>query len=121
MGLAPGSDALHVSGAGEVILVGRLLEPALLAGGFARLAALGVGTVALPLGTARVGNEEGLTLLTLTLSGLTSHGPESPQVHDRDDHSVKEENDEENEAGKRSKKMKERGLIASGNEEDEMG
>ena len=73
MDLPPRSDALDVGGAGKVITVAWLLEPAVLAGGFARLAALGRGAVALALGAARGGNQEGLTMLTLTLRGLTCH------------------------------------------------
>jgi len=96
MGLTPGSDAFHVGGASEVIAVGRLLVPALLASRFAGLTTRGGGTVALTLDTAWVGNEDGLTLLTLTRSGLTCHGPESPQVHNGEAFDVREEDEELN-------------------------
>ena len=109
MGLTPGPDAFHVGGASEVIPVGGLLEPALLTGGFAGLAALGLETVALTRDTARVGNEEHLTVLTLTLADLTYHEPESPQVHDRNDPDARKEDGEKNGTGKRSKKMEESG------------
>jgi hypothetical protein len=93
MRLSPGSNALDVGGACEVIAVGRLVEPTLVASGFAGLATLGVGTVALTCDTARVGNEESLTMLALTCSGLVCHGPESPQVHHREDHDVRKEDE----------------------------
>ena len=73
MGLPPRSDALDVGRACEVIAVAWLLSPAVVAGGFARLAALRRGAVALAPGAARVGNKEGLTMLTLPLGGLTCH------------------------------------------------
>lgn len=96
MGLTPGSDAFDLGGPGEVIAVGKLLAPALLASCFAGLATGGGGTVALTLDTAWVGNEDDFTLLTLTCSGLTCHGPESPQVHDGEALDMKEEDGEEN-------------------------
>jgi hypothetical protein len=78
-----------------------------LAGDFAGLAALGLGAVALALDTAWVGNKVGLTLLTLTMRGLTCHGPESPQVHDYDDGDGREEHNAEHRIGRRSKKTEE--------------
>ena len=83
MGSAPLPDALDVGGAGEVIAVARLMEPAVLAGGFARLPALGRGAVALAPSATRVGSKEGLTVLALTFGEWTSHWPASPQVNDR--------------------------------------
>ena len=73
MSLAPLPDALDMGGAGEVIAVAWLLEPAVLAGSFAGLATLGGGAVALPSGAARVGHKESLTMLTLTLGDWTCH------------------------------------------------
>ena len=99
MGLTPGSDAFDVGGAGEVIAVGGLLAPALLASRFAGLATRGGVTVALTLDTAWVGNENSLTLLTLTCSGWMCHGPESPQVHDGQAFDMKEEDGEKNRTG----------------------
>ena len=61
----------------------------------------------LALDTARVGNKVGLTLLTLTMWGLTYHGPESPQVHDHDDGDGREEHAEEHRMGRRAKKTEE--------------
>ena len=69
MGFAPGSDAFDVGGAFEVIAVVRFIQPALLAGGFAGLTTLGVGTVTLTLDATWVGNEYVLTMQTLTCSG----------------------------------------------------
>jgi hypothetical protein len=103
MGLSPGSHALDVSGASEVIAVGRFVEPALLARGFAGFAALEGGTVVLTFDTARVGNENGLTMLTLTPSGWMCHGPESPQVHHRQDDDGRKEDEEENGVRRRAK------------------
>jgi hypothetical protein len=121
MGLSPGSDTIDVGGACEVIAVDRFIEPVLLAGGFTGLTAFGVGTVALTLNTARVGNEDNLTMLTLTRSGWMCHGPESPQVHHREDHAVREE---DRDRKRRQKKIEENGrtgLIDDFEEEDGMG
>jgi hypothetical protein len=76
MGLTPGSDAFDVGGTCEVIAVDRFVEPTLLAVSFAGLTTHGARTVALTLDTARVGNEDNLTMLTLTCSGWTCHGPD---------------------------------------------
>ena len=103
MGLTPGSHALDVGGVFAVITVGWLGSPALLAGGFAGLAALRLGAVGLALDTARVGNKVSLTLLTLTMRGGTYHGPDSPQVHDHDDGDGREEHAEEHRMGRRAK------------------
>jgi hypothetical protein len=78
-----------------------------LAGGFAGVAARGLGAVALASGAARVGNKEGLTVLTLTLTRWTSHGPASPQANDQGVGARKEENNEEKSAPKKSKKTEE--------------
>ena len=82
MSLAPLPDALDMGGAGEVIAVAWLLEPAVLAGGFAGLPARELGAVALAPGAARVRSKEGLTVLALALGVWTSHEPASPQAHD---------------------------------------
>ena len=83
MGSAPLPDALDVGGACEVIAVAWLGEPAVLAGGFARLPALGLGAVALAPSATRVGIKEGLTVLALAFREWTYHWPASPQVNDR--------------------------------------
>src|SRR5437870_6498217 len=70
-----------MGGAGEVIAVAWLLEPAVLAGGFAGLPARELGAVALAPGAARVRSKEGLTVLALALGAWTSHEPASPQAH----------------------------------------
>jgi hypothetical protein len=85
------------------------VEPTTLAGGFAGLAARGLGAVALALGAARVGSKEGLTVLTLALREWTSHGPASPQVHDQGGGVWKEENGEEKSVPKKSEEDGRRG------------
>ena len=83
MGSAPLPDALDVGGAGAIIAVAWLVEPAVLAGGFARRPALGLGAVTLAPSATRVGIKDGLTVLALPCGKWTSHGPASPQVNDR--------------------------------------
>jgi hypothetical protein len=121
MCLSPGSDAFDLRGAGEVIAVSRLVEPTLLAGGFAGLTALGVGTVALTFDTARIGNEDSLTMLTLTSSGWMCHGPESPQVHHREDHDVREEDGKRKRCQKKIEENGRTGLMGHFEEENSMG
>src|SRR5438034_8075383 len=108
MGLTPRSDALNVDGAFEVIAVVGVVVPSPLAVSFARLAARGCGTVALAPDAAWVGNKEGLTMLTLTLGGVTCHGPESPQVHDAHSTVQEKEDGADNRSGRRSKKTEAR-------------
>src|SRR5215831_12260997 len=83
VGSAPLPDALDLGGAGEVIAVAWLVQPAALAGGLAGLPARGLGAVALAPGAARVGSKKGLTVLALAFREWTFHGPASPQAHDR--------------------------------------
>jgi hypothetical protein len=73
-----------------------------LTGGFARLPTLGLGAVALALGTTWVGIKEGLTVLALAFGEWTSHWPASPQVNDRKIGASKEENGEEKNEPKKS-------------------
>jgi len=68
--LAPLPDALDMGGAGEVIAVAWLLEPAVLAGGFAGLPARELGAVALAPGAARVRSKEGLSVAERSFSFL---------------------------------------------------
>jgi len=79
----------------EVITVGGLVQPTMLAGRFAGPSAHGLGAVALASGAARVGSKDGLTVLTLALTQWTSHGPASPQANDQGIGAWKEENGEE--------------------------
>jgi hypothetical protein len=72
-----------------------------LAGGFTRLAALGLGAVALAPGATRVGSKEGLTVLALTFGEWTSHWPASPQANDQGIGAWKKENGEEKSAPKK--------------------
>ena len=107
MRLAPLPDALDMGGAGEVIAVAGLLEPAVLARSFARLTARGLGAVALAPGAARVRRKEGLTVLALALGVWTSHEPASPQAHDLQSVAETEENGGENVGRRTAKKMEE--------------
>ena len=109
MGAAPLPDALDVGGAGEGIAVAWLVEPAVLAGGFARLPALGLRAVALAPSATRVGIKEGLTVLALTLTQWTSHWPASPQVNERKIVAQKEENGAEKNKPKPSEENGRRG------------
>jgi hypothetical protein len=93
--------------AAEVITVVGVLQPTALAGHFAGLAARGLGAVALPPGAARVGSKKGLTVLALAFGEWTSHGPVSPQAHDRKIVTWKEANREEKTGRRRSKKTEE--------------
>jgi len=101
VGAAPLPDALDVGGAGEVLAVAWLLEPAVLAGGFARPLTRGCGAVALARGAPRVGSKKGPTMLALPCGAWTSHRPASPQAHDHGIGGWKEEN------GRRSKQTEE--------------
>jgi hypothetical protein len=83
VGSTPLPDALDVGGACEGIAVAWLVEPAVLAGGCARLPALGRGAVALAPSATRVGSQEGRTVLALTFGEWTSHWPASPQGNDQ--------------------------------------
>lgn len=121
MGLTPGSDTLDVGGACEVIAVDRFVEPTLLAGGFAGLAALGICTVALTLDTARVRNEDGLTMLTLTRSGWMCHGPVSPQVHHGENQGGREDDGVRKRPQKKIEENGRIGLMDHFGEEDSMG
>jgi len=80
-----------------------------LAGGFARLPTLGLGAVALALGTTRVGIKEGLTVLALTFGAWTSHWPASPQTNDQGIGAWKKENGEEQSEPKKSEENGRRG------------
>ncbi len=82
MGLAPLPHPLDMSRTFEVIPVGGFLEPAALAGGFARPATLGLGAIVLTSGTARVRIKEDLAVATFTFREWRSHWPASPQVND---------------------------------------
>jgi hypothetical protein len=101
VGSAPLPDALDVGGACEGIAVAWLLSPAVWAGGFPHLAALGLGAGALAPGATRVGSKEGLTVLALTLGEWTSHWPASPQTNDQGIGAWKKENGEEKSAPKK--------------------
>jgi hypothetical protein len=92
--------------------------PATLAGDFARMAAHGLGAVALASGAARVGIKKGLTVLTLALTQWTSHGPASPQVHDQGIAAWKEENGEEKMRAGAEQRTRKKGINISGGEED---
>ena len=121
VGLAPLPDALDMGRAAEVITVVGGWQPTALAGRFASLAARGLGAVALPPRAARVGSKEGLTVLALALGEWTSHGPVSPQAHERKIVAWKEANREEKTGRRRSKKTEEgdKGIVLGKKKEGE--
>ena len=93
----------------EVIAVRGFLSPATLAGGFAGMAARGLGARALAAGAAGVGIKEGLTVLTLALTRWTSHWPVSPQANEQGVGPWKEENGEEKSGPKKIEENGRRG------------
>src|SRR5712691_10272640 len=95
VGLSPLPDALDMGGTTEVITVVGVSQPPALTGRFAGLAARWRRTGALAPGAARVRIKEGLAMLTLALGEWTSHGPVSPQAHNRNVAASREENAEE--------------------------
>jgi hypothetical protein len=107
MGLAPLPHPFHMRGAAEVVAVGGFVQPTALTSGFAGLAAGRLRTIALPPNIAGIRIKECLTMLALAFSDVTSHGPASPQVHDRHVAGWKEEHGEENGRGRREKKNEE--------------
>ena len=109
VGFAPLPDALDLGRPAEIIPVVRFLMPTALAGGFAGLAARGLGTVALALGAARVGLKEGLTVLTLAFREWTFHWPASPQANDQGIGAWKEENGEAKSESKTIEENRRRG------------
>ena len=90
--------------AAEVITVGGLLQPTVLAGRFAGPSARGLRAVALAPGATRVGIKDGLTVLALTFGAWTSHWPASPQANDQGIGARKKENGKEKARRRRSKK-----------------
>ena len=105
---SPLPDALDMHVAFEVIKIVGLLPPASLTLGFADVAALGLGAVALAPDIAVIGMKEAFTVQTFTLSGWICHRSGSPPAYDakmavRKEENRQEKRDEE-EAGRRSKK-----------------
>lgn len=94
MARSPLSNAFDMLRTTKVSTIFGFLQPLALAGGFAGLAAGGRSTVALASNVTGIGSKEDLTVLTLALSDMTCHGPESPQAHDRLVSVWKEENGE---------------------------
>ncbi len=105
---SPLLDALDILLAFEVIAVVGFLSPASLTLGFADVAALRLGAVALTPNVAMVGIKKPFTVRTFTLSSGVCHRPGSPPAHDAKTAVGKEENRQEKgrekEAGRRSKK-----------------
>jgi hypothetical protein len=104
MVMSPLLDALDMIGASEVIAIFGFVLPSALAVGLTGFSALGLGTVALVSHVAVVGNEEDLAMLTLAFLDRVSHGPESPQAHDRGDRGGREADGEGNGTRRRWKK-----------------
>jgi hypothetical protein len=106
MVVAPLPHPLDIGGAAEVMAVIGFVQPPPLAGRFAGLSAWRLGTVVLPPHVAGVRIKECLTVLALTLSHVTYHGPASPQAHDRHIAAWKEENGEANPGEKGERRAK---------------
>ena len=96
MVLAPLPHPFHMGKAAEVVLVFGFAQPTPLTSGFAGLSTWWLRTVVLAPNVAGVRIKECLTVLTLALSEVTYHWPESPQVNDRRVAAWREENTEEN-------------------------
>ena len=107
MVLAPLPHAFNMGRVTEVIAVLGFAEPTTLACCFAGLAAWQLCTVVLPPRVTGVRIKECLTVLTRALSGVTYHGPASPQAHDLYRVVWREENAEENVGPSRQKKTEE--------------
>jgi len=95
MVLAPLPHPFHMGKAAEVVLVFGFAQPTPLTSGFAGLSTWWLRTVVLAPNVAGVRIKECLTVLTLALSEVTYHWPESPQVNDRRVAAWREENTEE--------------------------
>jgi hypothetical protein len=105
---SPLPDALDMHVAFEVIKIVGFLPPASLTLGFADVAALGLGAVALAPDIAVIGMKEAFTVQTFTFSNWICHRPGSPPAYDAKMAVGKEENrqekHDEEKAGRRSKK-----------------
>jgi hypothetical protein len=77
MGLAPVPHSLHILRAAEVVAVGGLAQPTLLAGPLAGLAALRFGTVMLTTLIAKIGKKKSLQPRHVRRLGLTFIVPET--------------------------------------------
>jgi hypothetical protein len=89
-----------------------------LAGGFAGVAARGLGAVALASGAAGVGIKEGLTVLTLALTQWMSHWPASPQANDQGIGVWKKENGEAKKCSEEERRTRKKGINICSGEED---
>ena len=83
MGLAPVPHSLHVLRAAEVIAVGRLAQPTLLAGLLAGVAAIGLATVMLAALIAVIREKELAATSALASCGTETHGPPKPSPNQR--------------------------------------
>ena len=101
---SPLPDALDILLAFEVVEVVGFLPPASLTLGFADVTALGLGAVALAPDVTMVRIKEPFTVQTFTFSSGVCHRPESPLAYDAKMVGGKEENRDEEETGRRSKK-----------------
>ena len=95
MVLAPLPHPFHMGRAAEVVVVFGCAQPTPLAGGFAGLSTWRLRTGVLAPNIAGVRSKKDLAVLTLALSEVMSHWPESPQVNDRRVVAWREENTEE--------------------------
>jgi hypothetical protein len=101
---------MHV--AFEVIKIVGFLPPASLTLGFADVAALGLGAVALAPDITVIGMKEAFTVRTFTLASWVCHRSGSPPAYDAKMAVGKEENRQykwhEEEKGRKGKKIEER-------------
>jgi hypothetical protein len=80
--LAPLPSPRHLARATAGSAVGGLAQPTTLTGGLTGLLAWRLGTGALTPQMPGGRMKENLTVLTLALPDVLSHGPASPQAHD---------------------------------------
>ena len=103
----------------EIVPVNLLVEPTLLAYGFAGLAALRFGAEALPPGVSRVRGEEKTTVRAFALSDSSCHGPETSRSHIRVKGTKVEENRKRRKDGKKINLLRV-GLSRKTKEEDRL-
>jgi hypothetical protein len=106
MGLAPVPHSLHVLRAAEVIAVGRLAQPTLLAGLLAGLAALRLGTVTLTILIAKIGEKEIVATVALASLGPDIHRP-------RNHHQARFQSKQNHRHGRRAKREEGRRAVSA--------
>ena len=117
---SPLPDTLDMYVAFEVIKIVGLLPPASLTLGFADVAALGLGAVALAPDIAVIGMKEAFTVQTFTFSNWICHRSGSPPAYDAKMAVGKEENRQKNTMRKKREEDRRKGLISRVREEEVM-